>query len=303
MVGDSDYLQAPSQKNICAVIVTYFPDESFPERLRQIRMQVDQVVVVDNGSDDGAFRHVQSSVFNSGAAVIRNCVNLGVATALNQGVQWALERGYAWSLLFDQDTVPYADMVCKLRRAYDEFPQKHRLAALGCNRFLKPRPQNSSLPRYQWWTASKAIITSGTLLSLSATRSIGLFRDEFFIDEVDFEFCLRARFMGFKIVEILEPIMDHCIGNPKPIRLLRSKKRTANHRPWRWYYRVRNKIILLREYFWKDPAWAVQAVFSSITAATLALLFEDARILKLKYMTLGLSDGVTGHFTRNVTKK
>jgi hypothetical protein len=51
--------------------------------------------------------------------------------------------------------------------------------------------------------------------------------------------------MEFKIIEILEPITDHCIGNPTPVRLLWIKKRTANHRPWRWYYyRIRNRLFV-----------------------------------------------------------
>ena len=106
--------------------------------------------------------------------------------------------------------------------------------------------------------------------------------------------------MGFKIVEILEPIMTHSIGNPKPIRLLWLKGRTSNHRPWRWYYMVRNNVVLVREYFWRDPMWALLATLSCIQGFALALLFEKARLLKVKYAMLGFCDGLAGRFDRAI---
>lgn len=283
----------PAPENICAVVVTYYPDQGFPDRLSRIRPQVGSTVVIDNGSDADTFSQVQSAQANAGVAVIRNSSNLGVAAALNQGVQWAQAKGYAWVLLFDQDTISWPTTVEKLIKAYQEFPDKQRLAILGCNRFLK-----SPAPGASWWAAGKTVITSGTLLSLDAARTIGPFRNEFFIDCVDFEFCLRARSKGFEILEILEPIMTHSIGNPKPVPLPWLRGRTANHQPWRWYYMIRNNVVLIREYFWREPLWAVQAAFSQFYALTLALLFDNARRLRLKYAILGLCDGLSRRFDR-----
>jgi rhamnosyltransferase len=166
------------------------------------------------------------------------------------------------------------------------------LAILGCNRI------GSAPAGERWWTPGTCVITSGTLLNLEAARLIGRFRDDFFIDCVDFEFCLRARFMGFAIVEILAPIMDHSIGTPQPIRFLWVGGRTSNHRPWRWYYIVRNNVSLVGQYIWKDPAWAGRTVLSRMRDITLALMFENARLLKLRHMALGLYDGLRGRFDR-----
>lgn len=39
----------------------------------------------------------------------------------------------------------------------------------------------------------KTLITSGMLIPLSLFGKIGMFREDYFIDSVDHEFCLRAR--------------------------------------------------------------------------------------------------------------
>jgi rhamnosyltransferase len=301
MDGDPKALQpAPAKDNICAVVVTYFPDEGFANRLSRIHMQVAHVVVVDNASDEQTFKHVQTVLSEPRIDVIRNSENLGIATALNQGVQWALNKGYTWVLLLDQDTVPSQDMVRTLIRAYEEFPDKGRLAIIGSNRFSNSQSDDGPSTNAEWWTVSKMVITSGTLLRLEAARMIGPFRDEFFMDCVDFEFCLRARIMGFRIVEILEPIMEHFIGSPKSVRLPWTKTETYNHRPWRSYYRMRNFVVLVREYIFEDSEWVLSLLYPRMKEIALTLLVEKSRIQKMKYMTIGLYDGFIGRFDRTV---
>lgn len=38
-------------KDVCAVVVTYFPDRNFPERISKIAEQVGKVIIVENGSN------------------------------------------------------------------------------------------------------------------------------------------------------------------------------------------------------------------------------------------------------------
>jgi rhamnosyltransferase len=263
------------------------------ERLQCVRSQVGRTLVVDNGSGDDTSGYVKSAGAIPGVTLIRNNTNRGLAAALNQGVQWAGDQGYAWILLLDQDTVLWPTTLGKLIQAYTEFPEKQRLGVLGCNRFLK-----DAAPGTKWWTEARAVITSGSLVSLAAVRAAGNFREEFFIDCVDFEFCLRARSRGFAVVEILKPIMSHSIGNPKPARLLWIQGRTANHRPWRWYYMTRNNTIVIVEYLWKEPSWVVRAGLTLAYTLTLSLIFDESRWRRLKYAILGLLDAVFRRFDR-----
>jgi len=289
----------PSKENICAVVVTYFPDPGLRDRLDRTRPQVADIVIVDNASDEQSFKNVQAGLGSSGADVIRNSANLGIAAALNQGLQWAHSKGYQWVLLLDQDTVPALDLVPTLIRAFNDFPDKNQLAMLGSNRVLNRVP-NKKYSTNGWWGITEMVITSGSLLSLDAAGKIGPFREDFFIDCVDFEFCLRARSMGFKIVEILVPRMEHFIGEPKTVRLLWWRIHAYNHQPKRSYYLMRNFIVLTREYCLKDPWWLFRMSYAIGRVMLVTVLLEESRIAKLKYILLGLYDGLVGRFARDI---
>ena len=288
----------PAKETICAVAVTYFPDANFIDHVDRVRRQVGRMVIVDNTPDPAAGDSVAKAVAaNDGVSVIRNRANAGVAKALNQGIAWAREAGCSWVLLLDQDTEPFDDMVSTLIRVYTEFPERDYLAMIGCSPFAtaEAQPQENA-----WWEEAKVIITSGTLLSVQAAEKIGPFREEFFIDCVDFEFCLRARRDGYRILEVQKAVMRHVIGNPQKVRFQWVARETSNHRPWRSYYITRNLLVLTREYWRKEPAWVAAAVYRRIKEMILLFLFENARRQKTRYMVLGFCDGMTRRFDRMI---
>ena len=101
-----------SNDNVCAVVISYFPDPGFPERLRKISEQAKQVIVVDNCTTGEASSAIDIALHvKPHIELIKNSENLGVATALNQGVRKALEYEFLWVVAFDQDSVPQPDMV------------------------------------------------------------------------------------------------------------------------------------------------------------------------------------------------
>ena len=291
--------EIPSKDNVCAIVVTYSPSKGFEERLGRTSAQVGHVVIVDNSSQGEGWERVQSAALLPNASLLQNPVNLGIAAALNQGVCWAQSRGFKWALLLDDDSVPAPDMLATLVMAFDEFPDKSRLAVIGSNRILNPG-KHEQPNQNGWWTVSDAVITSGSLLELGAAQRIGPFREEFFMDFVDFEFCLRARSLGFKIVEVMVPTMEHSIGARKTVRLLWFRIHEFNHRPWRSYYKIRNFMFVVRKYALKDPWWIFRMSWAMTKTTIVAIFIEESRMAKLRYTLLGVYDGLIGKVTRRV---
>src|SRR6202044_2225279 len=109
------------------------------------------------------------------------------------------------------------------------------------------------------WEEVKSVITSGSLIPLAVHAAVGAFRDEFFIDYVDSEYCFRARAQGYRVIRTTQPLMSHTIGAPTRHSLLGLSKWTTNHSPDRRYYIARNDTVMLREYGgYAFGSWALE---------------------------------------------
>jgi rhamnosyltransferase len=227
--------------------------------------------------------------------LILNGANHGVARALNQGAQYAKQQNYRWILTLDQDTSVTANMVDFLIAVYQEFSHKASLAVIGSNytNSVNGRPAVASPDNsHSWGEEVKTVITSGSLISLDALCEIGGFRNEFFVDCVDLEFCLRARSKGFCIARACRPLMQHCIGNLTEHHLPWKTTDTTNHPPRRQYFMARNTVILACEYLGREPGWVLSTLWSRMKSLLLICLFEKERSQKLSYALIGTLDGI-----------
>src|SRR5262249_32266920 len=138
------------------------------------------------------------------------------------------------------------------------------------------------------------VITSGSLLSIGAYKTIGPFRNEFFIDYEDHEYCLRARAHRFKGLICLIPLMHHSLCPPTFYRIGTMYLRVTNHAAHRRYYFTRNCVVLMREYTFREPIWVVRQLLGQIYVALTVIAFETNKLEKLRAMTIGLAHGLRG---------
>lgn len=290
----------PSKRNICAIFVTYHPDRSFPGRLNNILSQVGRIVIVDNASAEKPRLILYNLLGNNNIDIIQNNKNVGLASALNQGMQWLIEREYCWALTLDQDTIPCGNMVSHLSEIYIKYRQREKIAIIGSNYYDLKNNENIQFAydsrSCKVWKEKKTLITSGSLISTAAFKEIGPFRDDFFIDHIDHEYCLRARSKGFKIILALKPTMHHSIGAQTEHRLLGFTLKTSNHTEQRCYFRSKNHIALMREYFLKEPIWVLKLLVTKIKSIVFICLFEKHKLLKINSIIKGYSDGIKNIF-------
>jgi rhamnosyltransferase len=229
--------------------------------------------------------------------VIRNGKNLGIATALNQGVRWAAEKGYQWVLTLDHDTVVDANMIDTLVAAHDACDFSGELAIVAAN--FRHAVNNRALDDFRGdgngaYKEIEAAITSGSLTSVKAFREVGGFRDDFFLDCVDFEYCLRARQRGFRIILTRNTLMDHSIGELTEHWLLWGTVVTTNYNPIRHYFMARNILLMARQYMVEEPWWLLHALWVRAKSPIGICLFEDRVGAKLRFYALGIFDGLRG---------
>ena len=292
---------------VYAVVVTFQPD--LP-RLKQLLTaclpQVAGLVVVDNGS--GA--RIQASLQSHGEAdqfdVLALDANVGVAAAQNKGVAWARERGCSHLLFFDQDSVPSSDMVARLSFALNRSAHSGPpIAAVGPR--LVDRRTGTSTPFVHFGvlgvikeTCEKGdngqlvetdfLVSSGMLIPLEMLDRVGLLEEGLFIDNVDLEWCFRARSMGLSLYGVYDAVMEHSVGD-EVIEL--GGHVIHLHNPSRQYYIMRNRILLYQRSY-SPWGWIIQDFVRMLFKLLAFSLVFGPRRQNLAMMLKGIKDGLTG---------
>jgi rhamnosyltransferase len=221
---------------------------------------------------------------------VLNPENLGIARALNLGVERARASGFAWVLLLDQDSDLHEGMLSSLIEARAAYPDPARVAVIGAG-FGETTRSAPEAP----WQEVESVITSGSLIPLAVHAVVGAFRDEFFIDYVDSEYCFRARAQGYRVLRTTQSLMSHTIGAPTRHDLLGRLKWTTNHSPDRRYYIARNDTVMLREYGgYALGSWALKSLGRRLRTCKRIVLYEHSNARKIAAVAAGWWDGVRG---------
>lgn len=291
-----------------AVVVTYNPPAEFADHLDAWMSQVDQLVVVDNGSApawrDDVRRLTQTRL--AGVEFIWNETNLGIAASLNRGFARLMDQGHELAFVFDQDSRPSPGMVAEMLQVYDRHPDRSRVAIVAPN--IDIPSSNNSLSFLQPYgpflfrrvrctdqrtlEGISVVITSGALYNLRAYSQIGPFREDLFIDYVDTEYCLRARQHGYNLVVACHARLQHRFGNQRERRFGPITMHPSFHSPLRWYYISRNRVPVTRTYALRFPHWFLYEFVLNMYGLVRLVLFEDRKADKFLAMLLGAWDGL-----------
>jgi rhamnosyltransferase len=257
------------------------------------------MVIVDNGSADAERSMLREAASDPKIEVVFNLQNLGVARALNIGIQRAATLGYSWVLLLDQDSRVDPDLVRTLLGIQMAFPDRERLAVVGSNYDDVTEREGGGIEHHSLgdpWEEVEFVITSGSLLPLAAYSAIGPFREEFFIDYVDEDYCRRAKAMDYRLIRSRRHLMSHAIGSPTRHKMFWMEKWTTNHSPDRRYYIARNNTVLLREYGnFRAGTWALKSLSRCLRQCRRIALYETMKTRKIVAVLHGWWDGIRGH--------
>lgn len=233
--------------NVAALTVTYNPDfELLLENIQSYSKQVSLVLVVDNSQELYSQNKINSLTEHFGnVVVIQNGANLGIAKAQNIGVKYIMESGSIDFIIeMDQDSRLVDSYVLDILYSYKRLSlvQKN-IACLG------PVAINSTNGEvYDGYQMNKGVfkvdktLSSGLLIEIDSLRKIGLKEEKLFIDLVDWEWCWRAKKLGFATYIDTNLHIFHSLGE-RHIKFL--KFRIGVPQPIRHYYAFRNSLFLL----------------------------------------------------------
>src|ERR1700685_2963889 len=283
----------PTKQNFAAVMITHHPGSPVGLRVRELSRQFARLLVIDNHSGPEELAGLRSLCGEaSNVQLVTNPENVGVAAALNQGCRLAFEQGFKWIASFDQDSAPAADLVSFVALECQSQHDRERIGLIGVN-FRRP-DGTTLLPVGFGLAGARAVITSGSLLNLTAWQAVGPFREDFFIDEVDHEYALRLRRHGWLVKVTRRVLMEHAPGSPRAHKLWGWRPSVSHHPAIRRYYMVRNRVLLAREHLLFDPGFVCGQLGRSVRETASVLLFEPEKAAKLRAMAHGWADGLRG---------
>ena len=248
---------------VWAVITSYRPDATLVDAVAALQHQVGAVIVVDDGSGDDA-APVLDAVATEGAHVIRLRENSGIADALNTGIRAALDAGADAVVTFDQDSLVSDGFVSALVEAHTAA----RLAGVPLGPVV---PEYFANVRQVHDVAAggtliaRHAIQSGMLMDRSLLIDVGLMRGDLFIDLVDTEFELRCACANRPTIAAPGLRLAHELGRQYERRMFGRVVRLPGvppvvtlSTPFRYYYRVRNRLVVNRVFWRRQFRWVLR---------------------------------------------
>ncbi|MBR3565707.1 MAG: glycosyltransferase [Paludibacteraceae bacterium] len=193
-------------------------------------------IVVDNSVDS----HESYLKGLKNITYLSNGSNLGIAAAQNRGIEEAIRKNAKYVLTMDQDSHFGEDSF----ESYIEKCNQCDIPNVGIFAPVHVELDKSKYPDYKDVTD---VMASGSLMSVADFQLIGPFREDFFIDMVDCEYCCRMRKYGKRVITVFAIRLNHHLGNG----ICHTKmfnKHYLDHPVWRYYYMERNILELMRLY-------------------------------------------------------
>ena len=278
---------------VFAVVVAYYPN---PEALTRLTQAVGSggahVVVVDNTPEP------VDLLLPAECSVLRLGDNMGIARAQNVGIAHARERGAEIIVFLDQDSAIDSAFVPELVGSLDVgrpgvVGAVYFDEALGFEGAAYRLSQRGYPEQVRAGAARELVpvdvrISSGSAVTVITFDVAGLRDEDFFIDYVDIEWCLRVRSKGIPIHVDPGVSMKHSIGSLSvdvgPLKVFIDS-------PDRTYYRVRNAFLLVRKQS-VPLLFSAKEIASELVHHFLQLFVADRRAERLGAYLLGIWHGL-----------
>ena len=285
--------------DVCAIIVTYHPQEDLEQHVAALCGQIGGLVVVDNRSSDYELAVLRELAQRYSFTLLENSDNLGIGTALNRGIRWAAAHGgFRYVVLFDQDSEVGKGFVDALVSCLQQHPSSDKVA-VAAPRIYNRNTGLTDCPRETGKGLFHVAQTSGSLMPLQVFNSEGWFKEELFIDYVDYEYCLRVVTAGWFVLYCDDVVLSHSPGNSHRHTFLGLHFGTSmNYSPLRHYYSTRNGTWVIRQYWRAHPIWCARQAFGILKGKVKVLIFERDRLRKLSLSLRGFRDAIQGNLGR-----
>lgn len=278
-----------NKTKMLAIVVVYNPNiYELVDNINQYLDSVDELIIWLNSElDEKQKKYISNNLLCEHFFFAGKSENDGISIALNFATDYAIKNDFCFLLTMDQDS--YWENF-SLYRSYIE-QENHLNTNVG---IWGPCVVDKATGLTNREEYPDHVITSGAVYKVKDLKKIGKFNENYFVDAIDEEICLRASMYGISTKRISDASLFQEFGESKKVKLLGKTTTTPNYSAFRYYYIVRNHIWLIKnEYVSKNIKKRMLKSYV-INPLVKVLIFEDRKYIKLKRIFKGIIDGLRG---------
>ena len=276
------------KNKIACVVVLYHPDTDLIHNIESYMHDVDVLFCIDNSEVTSPELVLQLESYEN-VEYLNNNGNIGLAASLNRGADLAIARGADWLLTMDQDSAFGNDALGKMRSAIESLSVAD-IGILSADHQLGLGQSHNT----ESIKEVETVMTSGNFLNLSAYQQVGPFRNDFFIDYIDHEYCLRLRKSNFRVMQCQGAVLHHRLGNLMRTTIGSREVQYTNHNALRRYYLTRNRLVVAFAYRADFPSFFWAELRAILNEWVKILLFEENKMRKNRMIIKGVFDFMFG---------
>jgi rhamnosyltransferase len=288
--------EAAPARLVAAVITTYNCYTSIERTILAIVNQVDKVIIVDNGSGTGTLDAIRNAIERNR---LQTCEflpqgrNLGIGAAMNIGVRAALAVGATYILTLDDDTEASPGAVAELARCFEEHQAQH-VGIVWAHWIGETDSPQASYGRRDTPRTVDRIPSSGCMIRREVFESVGMFREDYFLDCTDYEYCARITGAGWRVFTCPTATVFHRPGDVTRRQFFGRTVVVSNYPAERLFLLCRNGFVL---YLWEQRSARHFREHCRSTAARFvkSLLYEREKGRKSSAIIRGSLEGLLGH--------
>lgn len=243
---------------IAALVIAYNFSEKNVSAISSYIKQLDKIYVFDNSkhSSDELVKKLKKF---PNVEYITEHKNFGLSAPINRIAKKALNDGFSWLITFDQDSVAKEHMISAMRN----FAEKNKFSSnIGIiSPFIDDGKLKYGSPVSEFSYFDK-VIQSGAMHNLKIWKELGGYDEKLFIDQVDYEYCIRMILNGYRIIRLNNAILKHNIKDEKTkVKYINGRKIIINKfNTLRYYYIFRNNLYCWKKYKKSYPPYAADAI-------------------------------------------
>lgn len=299
-----------SEYKIAAYITAYEDSEAVMNCINAIQSQsvsVEKLLILDNSSQEPLLALANTDYID----IKFHPENIGIGAGLSWAIAWAIEQEYDFLWTFDQDSIPQKDCLIQLLSGYKIIKSSQDFIGIIAPTAIDYRSHQTvpgaifyrdgftpyQPPNQEGYYECDAPITSGSLIVLSAAKTVSLPRTDLFIDGIDLDYGLRLKRAGFHNFIVISAIMQHNFGTPVQIKFFHKKRSLQKYSALRHYYICRNHTYLETRYaqgIYQISSMMKRIKYMLSNMFWIMLYDFDNQQLKLWACLLGTYHGLTG---------